>query len=127
MRIFLLVFLLLQLVACENNTYPNYKIMKKESLWMLASCKAVVGEPSYGYKGRSAYILQTCQKDPNPEEWREKLSANLKANGWRLVHDNGLRSYCYQNTAIVLLLDEYSNDLQQTKFSFYYPSSTCRD
>ena len=92
---------------------------------MLASCKAVVGEPDYTYKGRSASILQTCQKDPNPEEWREKLSADLKQNGWRLVHDNGLRTYCFQNTAIVLLLDEYSNDLQQTRFSFYYPSSTC--
>jgi hypothetical protein len=127
MRYILFVFLLLQLVACENNTYPNYKIMKKESLWMLASCKAVVGEPSYGYKGRSAYILQTCQKDPNPEEWREKLSADLKQNGWRLVHDNGLRSYCFQNTAIVLRINEYSNDLQHTRFSFLYPSGTCRD
>jgi hypothetical protein len=126
MRIFLLVFLLLQLVACENNTYPNYKIMKKESLWMLATCKAVVGEPNYIYKGESANILQTCQKNPNPEEWREKISANLKANGWRLVHDNGLRSYCYQNTAIVLRIDEYSNDLQHTEFSFRYPSSTCQ-
>lgn len=126
MRYLLFVLLLLQLVACENNTYPNYKVMKKESLWMLASCNAVVGEPNYIYKGRSANILQTCQKDPNPEEWREKLSANLKANGWRLVHDNGLRTYCYQNTAIVLLIDEYSNDLQHTKFTFRYPSSRCQ-